>query len=159
MKTNIINKNLPTVLLKLFTIVSLLFVSFSCSEDDPINARKYGGKVSMTINGQEFSISKNSIYVYQGIFSFQGYGESASVEIEIGSGIAKTTYEIDPPNVVFRYSGDIAESGVFTITEINEQTRTMSGTFAVTVPTSSGKIDVENGVFTKPWFVSARTKQ
>jgi hypothetical protein len=153
MKANIIKTSLSTALLKLLTVAVFLTFSFSCSEDDPINTRKYGGKITMTADGQEISLSKNSIYVYQGIFSFESYAESASVKVEIGSGIAETTYEIDPPNVVFRYSGNIAESGVFTITEINEQTRTMSGTFAVTVPTSSGKIDVENGTFTNVPYV------
>lgn len=83
-------------LIKLFSITALLFLAFSCSEDDTTNMIKYGGKMIVTVDGEEFKVEKNGIYVSQGNFSFEGRSKGPQIEMSIFTGIAETTYELDP---------------------------------------------------------------
>lgn len=155
MRINIVRNHHKNLFIRLFS-VCVMFLSFSCSEDDTTNMRKYGGEMTVNINGDDFTIKENSIYVYQGTFSFQATSADAGMfEVSISTGIAETTYQMGNWQSDFRYRGSSAEAGVFTITEINEQNKTMSGTYDVTVPKygSSEKYYLENGVFTNVPYV------
>lgn len=141
--------------------LTMLFVS-SCDNNDPSpNSRKFGGTLTLNFGEEVISVSKNSIYVHQGILSYETEDKvSNGFKIMIEHGIAETTYALGSfENTSLSFRGYHATEGHLAITEIDEQTKTISGTFQATMRQYGfddnvlDEKDITNGVFTDVPYV------
>jgi hypothetical protein len=161
---------MKTPLIYFFTLL-VVFLS-SCSDEEPTldNQKRYGGEVSFTANGQIYTLSENAFYVVEGILSLESlFDGQTQLSFDINAGIAETSYDIVSNNAAMIFYTDEAKGnfyyigqtpvGKIQILEIDEEKKTMSGTFYAQLKRETATMTIANGTFTDvPYVIQQELK-